>query len=165
MAARRRPGLLESGRVPEDVARVGERRAARQVRIEPVDDADGAGHDQEDRGAGRDGALVHDKVPRLEPLDERRRQGAGGTAPRELGHTVGRHRRQEGDRRGQGDPDTQRHGAPPGRDRERRRAEREDGRTGVEERRPRLERHAGRPLTPSGQIPRGDVEAQQRVRR
>src|SRR5258705_4064123 len=48
MAARRRPGLLESGRVPEDGGRVRERRAARPIRVEPVDDADGAGAGPED---------------------------------------------------------------------------------------------------------------------
>src|SRR5262245_43901090 len=69
LTAGRRPGLLESGRVPEDVPRV-EQRAPRQIRIESVDDADRARHDQKDRGAGRDGALVHDEVARLEPLDE-----------------------------------------------------------------------------------------------
>src|SRR5215510_15875098 len=80
VTAGRRPGLLESGRVPEDVGRV-EQRAPRQIRIESVDDADRARYDQEDRGAGRDGALVHNEVARLEPLDERRRQGPDGTAP------------------------------------------------------------------------------------
>src|SRR5215468_5903520 len=46
VAPGRQPGLLESRRVPERVTRVGQR-AARQIRIEPVDDADGARHDQE----------------------------------------------------------------------------------------------------------------------
>src|SRR5215475_13684940 len=47
VAPGRGPGLLESRRVPEGVARIGQR-AARQIRIEPVDDADGARHDQAD---------------------------------------------------------------------------------------------------------------------
>src|SRR2546425_4291671 len=93
-AARGGPGLLEPRRIPEGIASLRGGRPKRQIRIEPVDDMDPAAHEQEDRGAVRDRALVRDEVARSEPLDERHGQRTCGAAPRELSHPVGGDRRQ-----------------------------------------------------------------------
>src|SRR5712671_5234761 len=77
VAARARPGVLEPGRIPEAVACLREGRAQRQIRIESVDHAHPVAHDEEDRGAVHDSALVHDAIARPESLDKRRRQRTG----------------------------------------------------------------------------------------
>src|SRR6266849_472988 len=66
VAARARPGVLEPGRIPEAVAWLREGRGQRQSRIESVDHAHPVAHDEEDRGAVHDSALVHDAVARPE---------------------------------------------------------------------------------------------------